>query len=55
MLAMEERSVFDALNRSTKAELRMRICAWVVLYPVHARIRKSLGEMIRKLSDTVSQ
>jgi hypothetical protein len=25
------------------------------LYPVHARIWKSLGEMIRKLSDTVSQ
>ncbi len=25
------------------------------LYPVHARIRKFLGEMMRKLSDTVSQ
>ena len=27
----------------------------VALYPVHARIRKSLGEMMRKLSDTASQ
>src|SRR5208283_4794263 len=26
-----------------------------ILYPVHARIRKSLGEMTRKLSDTASQ
>ncbi len=25
------------------------------IYPVHARIRKSLGEMTRKLSDTASQ
>ncbi len=25
------------------------------VYPVHARIRKSLGEMTRKLSDTASQ
>jgi len=25
------------------------------IYPVHARIRKSLGEMIRKLSDMSSQ
>jgi hypothetical protein len=25
------------------------------VYPVHARIRKFVGEMIRKLSDTVSQ
>jgi CheY-like chemotaxis protein len=28
---------------------------FAVLYPAHARIRKSLGEMIRKLSVTSSQ
>jgi len=28
---------------------------WQRVYPVHARIRKSLGEMTRKLSDTASQ
>ena len=27
----------------------------VLIYSVHARIRKSLGEMTRKLSDTASQ
>ena len=26
-----------------------------IIYPAHARIRKSLGEMTRKLSDTASQ
>ena len=26
-----------------------------LIYLVHAKIRKSLGEMMRKLSDTVSQ
>jgi len=37
------------------AEPKSKPTGVVVLYPVHARIRKSLGEMTRKLSVTRSQ
>jgi len=53
-MAAELKSLVDAVH-DARIGFGKAVQTIGMIYPVHARIRKSLGEMTRKLSDTASQ
>jgi transposase len=54
-LTAEERSVLEALNRSTKTEVRMRDRAWMVLLAAGGTATREIGRLVGHTTGTVSK
>jgi transposase len=55
VLTAEERSVLEALNRSTKTEVRMRDRAWMVLLAAGGTATREIGRLVGHTTGTVSK
>jgi transposase len=54
-LTSEERSVLEALKRSTKSEVRMRDRAWMVLLAAGGTATREIGRLVGRTTGTVSK